>query len=324
MATPNYNGIIPTIKIYDYEKKELNVKRLVMYYLNRLQSMFEWNGLPKSIPKRDLELFLMTNGNVCFTKANDGELDAFTGGYGGVPNAYYRPTQYIIANPYLNFNKVCKIDEDCVVMANDSLWQGMLPLLTRYCTLMVENDLTMRLRSITSRSEFIALAEDSKGKLSLDAFFQNLEDGKLKSILNRPTLFDGIKTQPYANASGNGTTQLIELQQYLKASLFNEIGLNANYNMKRESINSGEATLNDDALLPLIDDMLEQRKLACEKINEMFGTNISVDYSSVWKQNQEEIDIALERQEKEVETPTTPQEDTPQKEGEEDGTKETD
>lgn len=297
-----YNGLLPPIKPYIYKGKaykDKHTKELVMYFLNRLESMFEWKGLPNTIPKRDLELFLLTNGNVCFTKVKD-DYYVFTGGYGGEPNEYYRPTTYIVANPYLDFSATLKIGETCEVIPNDSMYMGLLPLLTRYCTLMVENDLTLWTRSITSRSEMIALAEDSKGKLSFDTFVKQLEDGELASILNRPTLFDGIKTTPYANANGNAITQIIELQQYLKASLYNELGLNANYNMKRESINSGEATLNDDALLPLIDDMLNSRKLACEKINTLYGLNISVDYSSVWKQNQKEIDNALEKQEDET------------------------
>lgn len=299
-----YNGLIPSIIPYVYKgkaNKDKHVKELVMYFLNRLQSMFEWKGLPDTIPQRDLKLFLMTNGNVCFTKVGE-DYYVFTGGYGGEPNAYYRPTTYIVANPYLKFNKTLKIGVDCEVIPNDSMYMGLLPLLTRYCTLMVENELTLWTRTIASRSEMVVLAEDSKGKLSFDTFIKNLEEGTLASVLNKPTLFDGIKTTPYSNASGNAITQHIELQQYLKASLYNEIGLNANYNMKRESINSGEATLNDDALLPLIDDMLNTQQIACERINKLYGLNVSVDYSSVWKQNEEEIEKALENEETDIKT----------------------
>ena len=94
-------------------------------------------------------------------------------------------------------------------------------------------------------------------------------------------------------------TNLIEYHQYLKASWFNEIGLNANYNMKRESINSEEAQLNSDSLLPLIDNMLSCRQQAAEKINAMFGTNISVELSSSWEDNQEELDAELDALENE-------------------------
>ena len=58
--------------------------------------------------------------------------------------------------------------------------------------------------------------------------------------------------------------------------------------MKREALNSAESALNDDILYPLIDEMLEQRQKGIEKINELYGTNISVELSSVWKQLREQ------------------------------------
>ena len=88
----------------------------------------------------------------------------------------------------------------------------------------------------------------------------------------------------------------IETKQYLMGSWLNELGLNANYNMKREAINESEADLNEDSLLPMIDDMLEQRKLLCENLNKKFGTNISVELSSSWKKIRKEIDLREEQQ----------------------------
>ena len=64
--------------------------------------------------------------------------------------------------------------------------------------------------------------------------------------------------------------------------------------MKRESINSNEAQLNDDMLLPLIDDMLKNRQDALDKVNNMFGTDISVEFNSAWEDNQIELDKAQE------------------------------
>ena len=42
--------------------------------------------------------------------------------------------------------------------------------------------------------------------------------------------------------------------------------------------------MNEDALLQLVDDMLNCRKIGLEKINRLYGTNISVDLSSSWKE----------------------------------------
>ena len=64
--------------------------------------------------------------------------------------------------------------------------------------------------------------------------------------------------------------------------------------MKREALNSGETQLNNDILKPLIDDMLDCRKKAVEKVNNMFDTNITVELNSSWKDNEKEIKLEQE------------------------------
>ena len=109
-------------------------------------------------------------------------------------------------------------------------------------------------------------------------------------VIGSKPFFDGIKTADYSSkASATNIKDLIELQQYLKSNWFIDLGLNANYNMKREAINSSESGMNEDALLPLVDDMLKCRKIGLEKINKMYGTNISVDLSSSWKEVRDSI-----------------------------------
>ena len=88
--------------------------------------------------------------------------------------------------------------------------------------------------------------------------------------------------------------------QYVKASLYNELGLQSNYNMKREAIMSGESQLDEDMLHPLIDNMLKERQDALEKVNAMFGTNISVSFNSAWELNEREQEAAIEMIESEA------------------------
>ena len=51
-----------------------------------------------------------------------------------------------------------------------------------------------------------------------------------------------------------------------------------------------EVELNTSILIPLADDMLEERKTAIDLINKKYGLNIEVDLSSVWKMQKEEVD----------------------------------
>lgn len=275
---------------YDFANKAKCIHRHIAYMLNRTQSMFRWDGLPDSIPERSLELFLQMNGNVCFYKYNE-KLYVFTGGMGGEPDVYYMPTIYTIANPALKLSKSLTIDVDCVVMPNDSLYLGLIPMFSRYATALTENELSMKIAIINSRIVDLISAPDDRTKASAEKYLSDIEDGK-PGVIAENAFFDGIRAQPYGTtANSNALTNLIETEQYYKASWYNELGLNANYNMKRESLNTSESQMNNDALLPLVDNMLKCRQLAIEKVNKMFGTEISVSLASSWEDNEQEIDI---------------------------------
>lgn len=288
--------------------------------LNRTQSMFQWENLPETIPQRIVELYLQTNGNLCVYEY-EGKLYVFTGGLGGEPDVYYMPTIYTIANPALNISKNLKIDEDCIVIPNDSLYVGLIPLFVKYATELTETELSIQIATINSRISELITAPDDRTKLSADKYLQDIKDGKL-GVIAENAFLEGIKTKPYGNTGNtNLITNLIELNQYQKASWFNELGLNANYNMKRESLNSNESQLNNDALLPLIDDMLKQRQEGADKVNEMFGTNISVKLASSWEDNQIEIDeeqTAITETNTQIETKEDQNEPTENERGEND------
>lgn len=281
--------ILPGLSLFDFTDKDQNVADHIKYMLSRTQSMFEWSGLPDSVPARILELFLQVNGNVCWYR-HEGILYVFTGGLGGEPDVYYRPTICTISNPALRLSKSLRIDEECVIMPNDALYQGMLPMFSRYATAMSETELSLDIACVNSRIIDLMSAQDDRTKASAEEFLRQVRAGKI-GVIAETAFLNGIRAQPYGTTGHSTITDLIELEQYHKASWFNDLGLNANYNMKRESLNSAESQLNNDALLPLVDDMLRCRQVAAEKVNAMFGTEISVRLASSWEDNQEEIDL---------------------------------
>ena len=273
-----YNGIhgVP----WDRKEKDRNTRNQVMYMLDRSLLMFEYHGLPDSIPAIELERLLQSNGFAGITEVQ-GELYAFYGGLGGEQDVYGRPTTMVISNPALNYNETLTIDEDVILMRNDSMMLGLIPTFAKYCSLLNENEITMALASISQRvNNLISVADDNTAS-SADKYLKQLEDGKLGYIFESK-LFDSLQTNPMNSAGGGSISDLIELQQYLKASMYNEIGLNANYNMKRERLNSAEVEMNSDNLYPLVDNMLEHRRIALEQINEKYGTEISVEFNSSW------------------------------------------
>lgn len=271
--------------------KKRSAQTYINYMLIRLQKMFKYENLPETIPREMLESYLLRNGS-CFVTKEAGKLYAFRGSFGGEPDPYYRPTLYVVANPALKLSKTYDLWNDGVLMRNDSLWIGLFPLMARYSSLLAENVITIRSADVMLRILALLTAPDDKTREAAEIYLKKIEKGELGAIAEN-RFFDGVKMQSPPSNNGSYLTQFIELQQYLKASFFNEIGLDANYNMKREAIMESESNLNKDSLLPLCDEMLRCRKEDIDKINEMFGTEIHVDFDSAWKQNVEEMNAEM-------------------------------
>ena len=278
----------------DYVKdKKLSANAYINYMAIRLQKMFKYTNLPETIPREMLEYYLMINGT-CFISEYDGNLYAFTVSFGGEPDAYYRPTRYVVANPALKMSKDFDIKSDGVLIRNDSIWQGLYPLMARYASLMAENILTLRSADVMLRVIAMLTAPDDKTRIAAEAYLKKLEDGEF-GVIAENRFFEGIKMQSPPSNNGSYLTQFIELHQYLKGSFYNEIGLNANFNMKREALGDGESSLNEDSLLPLCDEMLRCRQEDIKKVNEKFGTDITVEFDSSWAQNVIEKELTLDK-----------------------------
>lgn len=267
------------------------------YLLSKVITMFEYEGLPETITQFNLEDILLKCGHCLIThidvKENDtpfkSGLYAIHGSGSGEPNPYYYPTQYVVANPFLNLSKTYTIGDNNVLAKNTPFFFPLLPLIEYTAHQLTENETTLNVAMINTRIMAILTANDSTVEEACRKYMQNIKEGELSFITdNRSDFLEGVKTHPYAsNGQSNVITQILETEQYLKGSFYNEIGLNANYNMKRESINGEEAGLNEDGLTPLVVSMLNCRKQMCEDVNKMFGTNWSVRLSPVFKKNLE-------------------------------------
>ena len=277
--------------------KELLQKQIISQMLTKTITIFKYGNLPETITDKDIEIITQVNGYSIW-KEVDGKLYVFYGSLGGEPNPYYLPTIAIIANPALRYNASLKIDEECVVMLNDYLYTGLMPLFNKYGSLLTEADISLKYAIINARVPALLQSDNDNTYKSAQEFFSKIEKGDGYGIIASKEFFEGIKSQDFYKQPY--IKDLIESIQYIKASWYNEIGLNSQFNMKREAINSAESRLNDDILHPTIDVMLQCRKNAVEKINKMFGTNITVELNSVWEQNKIEEDLLLQYQKAEV------------------------
>ena len=296
-------------KIYDnYQRfvknKDWSVKFFIDNTLNKTQSMFYYKGLPPTMPQSELENILQRRGFAIIADVG-GNLYALSGGLGGEQNAYYKPTIATVANPYLKLSKTYTIEnnKDAVLFKNDYLCSGLLPIVGKYAVLLTDAQISLNTAAVLSRLTMLISASDDKTKQSADLFIEKILNGDF-SVIAENAFLKGVNLQTI-NANGLfKITDLIELSQYYKANLLLELGLNANFNMKRERLSETEILLNNTEILPFVENMLTERKNAVNAINEKYGTQIEVDLKSAWKTEKENNDKSAETLETETASET--------------------
>jgi len=265
------------------KKEQLSKFRADM--LNKSLTMFEWKNLPDTLPAVEIEKQLQTNGYTIIGKVN-GKVYAFQGGFSG-QDPYNRPTTAIVNNPSLKNHDTFTINENCVVIKNDDMQQGLLHIYNKYGSLLIENQITMLMTDYNNRMPFTISSQDDSTTQSAREYLQQIIDGSL-GVIGEAKLFDSLKVIPTSNKGVNSFADLFGYQQFIEAELNNIIGLATNNNMKRERLTTNEVEVNKNASYPLIDNMLRNRNQAIEKINEMFDLDIEVEFSSIWSGDGEE------------------------------------
>ena len=300
-------------RVVDFEDKEKLLRYHIRNMVKKCVGMFEYKGLPDQITPRTFELQIQTTGFTVMFEHN-GKVYSSYGGLGGEPDYNYQPSIVTVANPALNYSGMKRInwgyeyepktktDGVAVVIPNDSIFYGLMPTHSYYASQLVENDLTLNCTLINTRLMYLLIAGDEDALTSLKEVISDLKDGKISSALDANWVTDEIKSLPFGSSGAHSNiVQLLEERQYIKGSWWNELGVQSNYNMKRETITSSENILNIDSLLPITDDMYNQRKKYIDIANKQFGLNITFDYSSAWKKIRDELKIKEDLQLKELE-----------------------
>ena len=256
------------------------LKQFKSNQLNKSLTMFEWSNLPDTIPAVELEKMLQINGYAVIAEYQ-GKLYAFQAGFSG-QDPYNQPTKAIVNNPALKNNTTYTIGEDCIVIKNDDMKQGLNGIYEYYGQRLIENQITMLMTDYNLRMPFTISSSDDQTTQSAKMYLKKIIDGSL-GVIGEQKLFKALSVTPTNSKQTATFADLYGYQQFIIAQLNNTIGLATNNNMKRERLTTNEIEVNKNASYPLVDNMLKNRQQAVDAINEMFNTDISVEYSSIWR-----------------------------------------
>ena len=267
--------------MYDKSNLRTNIQDNKNLILIKALSIFKYDNLPDSIHENILERYLLLNGLVAFVKI-DGVVYSLPCSV-AEKNQYDEPIKVTVSNAYLDYSANLTVGEDCVLGFNDSIGSNLNDLFDKYSYLISVNETTMALIDIIKRSQILMSASDDNTIDSAHDYLTNLENGDL-GVISTNQIMDDLHVQNQtAGTQSASLTDLFQYQNYLKSELLTELGIVSNNNMKRERLNTQEVSVNQNVAYPLISNMLLNRQNFVDKLNVMFGLDIKVDYSPLWK-----------------------------------------
>ena len=247
-------------------------------YLNRLTelaiSVFEWKNLPDTVDARYLELHLFETGCMVYFKdevIGDLCLDCIVNGRLDV---YGNPLLRRAYSGYNNYQKLLKYNNS-VIIWNNYLHSNSILDVEMFARRLYNIDRIIDINANAQKTP-VLLQGNEKQRLTLLNLYKEY-DGNAPFIFGDKNLdINSLK------AFSTNAPYVCDKLYQLKTQIWNEaltyLGISNINIQKKERLISDEVTRNQGGTIASRYSRLESRRQAVEKINDMFGTNIEVNY----------------------------------------------
>ena len=253
-------------------------------YLNRLTelaiSMFEWKNLPDTVDARYLELHLFETGCMVYFKDDvigDLCLDCIVNGRLDV---YGNPLLRRAYSGYNNYQKLLTY-KDSVIIWNNYLHGNSILDVEMFARRLYNIDRIIDVNANAQKTP-VLLQGSEKQRLTLLNLYKEY-DGNAPFIFGDKNLdINSLK------AFSTNAPYVCDKLYQLKTQIWNEaltyLGISNINIQKKERLITDEVTRNQGGTIASRYSRLETRRQAVEKINDMFGTNIEVNYREDFQQ----------------------------------------
>lgn len=247
------------------------------YWKNIAINIFEWKGLEDISPSLTSEIIeetLYDKGSCIFFK--DSNL-----GYMALPavsnnrlNVYFKPTQFRAVG--CGYNKEYNIDNS-VLIKNNSLKTPTADIVNYYTYKLADIELTKDLHRNAHKTPIILETTEDTLLTAKNIFKQIMS--KEPVIFKNKTRGEGEVGVSVLNADVPYINDKLEDDYHnYEARILTALGLDNYVEDKKERVQSAEVESQQEYIISSFRVSLKERQKACEKINKMFGLNLSVDY----------------------------------------------
>ncbi len=251
--------------------------------MQKLLSLFEFT-IPDTWARNYFLYVLFINGHVAILNTDKfGVIPQHCTLYGH--NVFYQPTNVMIANPLLSAPKDLKIDKDAALIKLTDDYCGIGDVISYYADLMAVISHTATLNIYNSKLSYVFSAPNSRAVESYKAMYDKISMGKPAVFIdsglgnlakNATSSWQLFNTEINKNFIA---PELIAQLEHVDNQFNTWVGIPNNSNpFKKERQIVDEVNANNVETESRASVWLENIKAGCEKANNMFGLNLSVDW----------------------------------------------
>lgn len=247
---------------------------------NRLKGLalnqFKWNGLPDTIKEEWIEHLLYEYGRCLFFNDKNMGLMCLQCYDGQGRNVYNYPLSYRAVG--FNYSKEYPADE-VVEVCNNKLRTSTHDMITYYTNKIYEVERTLDTNVKVLKAPFVFVTDD-KQALTMKTIFEKLDENEPVIYLDKGVTAGRDINEIITCLQTGVKPFLVELTDYrhdVQNEILSALGINNANTDKRERLVTDEVNANNQYIDCNVQLMLEARQRACERINELYGTNITVE-----------------------------------------------
>lgn len=257
------------------------VEYYTKYLLEKAISVFKFDGIPDKWAMNYFQYVLFGYGYVAIINTDKyGVIPQLSGltGY----NVFYQPTMVTIANPLLDGLKTLEIGTQCEIIKLQPNYSGVMDIVTTYADLMALCLETAGINLLNSKMSYIFFSQNKASAETFKKMYDKVASGEPMAVIDKALLDDEGNpawTMFTQNVGQNYITdKILNDLQTIEDQFNTEIGIpNAN-TQKKERLIVDEVNANNIDTNAKIALWLETMQRDIEKVNDMFGLNLSVSY----------------------------------------------
>ena len=251
------------------------------HFTNVLINRVVVDNLPEEIDSKFLLYHVLLYGRVLFFKAGGKYHVMWFSGKGHL-NEYYIQKDFLVVNPWATEtngdyeeNKTACILYSDINAYIENADVGLYDIVEEYSEII--NQIDKSIKALAKNSKVIAFLTGSTTSFvhSARQVINRLLDSDECIGVMEESLVDNIKVNPISEKMDYKFSELIKARQYYISDFYQKIGISANMNMKAERLTDNESQLIDSVSDIDFEHIIDNLNFSVEKINSLFGLNIS-------------------------------------------------